>query len=60
MNNTEEYAELNSAEEALKEGRTLLFSSHVMSVKFNPITSSLKLCLVKRFIIQQTRRNENP
>ena len=60
LNNNEEYAELNSAKEALKEGRNLLFSSHVMSVKFNPITSSLKLCLVKRFVIQQTRRNENP
>ena len=60
MNNTEEYAELNSAKEALKEGRNLLFSSHVMSVKFNPITSSLKLCLVKRFVIPKTRGNENP
>ena len=39
----DEYAELNLA----KEGRNLLISGHVMSVKFNPINSSLKYCFVK-------------
>ena len=32
---------------APKEGRNLVFSGHVMSVKFNPINSSLKYCFVK-------------
>ena len=58
--NTDEYAELNSAKKALKEGRDLLFSGHVMSVKFNPITSSLKYCFEKGVVISQTRVNENP
>ena len=58
--NTDEYAELNSAKKALKEGRDLLFSGHVMSVKFNPITSSLKYCFDKGVVISQTRANENP
>ena len=58
--NTDEYAELNSAKKALKEGRDLLFSGHVMSVKFNPITSSLKYCFDKGVVISQTRVNENP
>ena len=31
-----------------------------MSVKFNPITSSLKYCFVKGVVISQTRVNENP
>ena len=31
-----------------------------MSVKFNPITSSLKYCFVKGVVIPQTRVNENP
>ena len=58
--NTDEYAELNSAKKALKEGRDLLFCGHVMSVKFNPITSSLKYCFDKGVVISQTRVNENP
>ena len=58
--NTDEYAELNSAKKALKEGRDLLFCGHVMSVKFNPITSSLKYCFGKGVVISQTRVNENP
>ena len=58
--NIDEYAELNSAKKASKEGRKLLFSGHVMSVKFNPITSSLKYCFVKRVVIPQTRVDENP
>ena len=51
----DEYAELNSAKKASREGRKLLFSGHVMSVKFNPITSSLKYCFVKGVVIPQTR-----
>ena len=43
-----------------KEERNLLFSSHVMSVKFNPITSSLKYCFVKGVVIPQTSVNKNP
>ena len=58
--NTDEYAELNSAKKALKEGRDLLFSGHVMSVMFNPITSSLKYCFDKGVAISQARVNENP
>ena len=45
---------------ALKEGKNLLFTAHVISVKFNPITSSLKYCFVKGVAIPQTRVNENP
>ena len=52
-NNTDEYAE------ASKEGRNLLISGHVMSVRFNAITSRLKYCFVKRVVIPQTRINEN-
>ena len=59
-NNTDEYAELNSAKKASKEGRNLLISGHVMSVRFNAITSRLKYCFVKRVVIPQTRINENP
>ena len=60
LNNIDEYAELNSAKKGSKEGRNLLFSDHVISVKFNPITSSLKYCFVKENVILQTRVNENP
>ena len=60
LKNIDEYAELNSAKKASKDGRNLLFSGHVMSVKFNPITSSLKYCFVKGVVIPQTRVNENP
>ena len=60
LKNIDEYAEFNSAKKASKEGRNLLFSAHVMSVKFNPITSSLKNCFVKRVVIPQTRVNKNP
>ena len=60
LNNIDEYAELNSAKTASKKGRNLLFSGHVMSLKFNPITSSLKYCFVKGVVIPQTRVNENP
>ena len=60
LKNIDEYAEFNSAKKASKEGRNLLFSGHVMSVKFNPITSSLKYCFVKGVVIPQTRVNENP
>ena len=59
LNNIDEYAELNSAKKASKEGKNLLFSGHVMSVKFNPVTSSLKY-FFKRVDIPQTRVNENP
>ena len=59
LNNIDEYTELNSAKNVSNEGRNLLFSSHVMSVKFNPIISSLKYCFVKGVVIPQTRVNEN-
>ena len=49
LKNIDEYAELG--------GRNLLFSDHVMSVKFNPITTSLKYCFVKGVVIPQTRVN---
>ena len=54
LKNIAEYAEFNSAKKASKEGRNLLFSGHVMSVKFNRITSSLKYCFVKGVVIPQT------
>ena len=60
LNNIKEYSELNSEKKASKEGRNSLFPGHIMSVTFNPITSSLKYCLVKVFAILQTRVNENP
>ena len=60
LNNIDEYVELNSAKKVSKEGRNLLFSGHVMSVKFNPTTSNLKYCFVKGVVIPQTRVNENP
>ena len=60
LKNIDEYAELNSAKKASKEGRNLLFSGHAISVKFNPITSSLKYCFVKRVVIPKTRVNGNP
>ena len=60
LKNIDEYAELNSAKKASKEGRNLLFSGHAMSVKFNPIFSCLKYCFVKGVVIPQTRANENP
>ena len=60
LKNIDGYAELNSAKKASKEGRKLLFSGHLMSVKFNPITFSLKYCFVKGVAIPQTRVNENP
>ena len=60
LKNIDEYAELNSAKKASKEGRNLLFSGHVMSVKFNPTNSSLIYCFIKGALISQTRVNENP
>ena len=60
LKNIGEYTESNSAKKASKEGRKLLFSGHLMSVKFNPITFSLKYCFVKGVVIPQTRVNENP
>ena len=51
--------ELNSAKKASQEGRSLLFG-HVMSVKFNPITSSQKYYFVKGDVIALTRVNETP
>ena len=60
LNNIDEYAELNSAKKASMEGRNVSFSGHVMSVTFNPITSSLKCCFVKGVFIPQARVNENP
>ena len=47
MNNINKYAELNSVKKASKEARHLFCSGHIMSVKFNPITSSLKHFFVK-------------
>ena len=47
----DEYAELNLVKKAPKEGRNLVFSGHVMSVKFNPINSSLKYCFVKGVVV---------
>ena len=60
LNNSEEYAELNSTKKTSKEGKNLLFSGNVISVKFNLITSSLKYCFVKGVVIPQTHLNENP
>ena len=61
LNNIDEDAEMNSAKKkASKVLKNLLFSGHVMSVKFNPITSSLKYCFVKGVIIPQIRVNDNP
>ena len=60
LKNIDEYAGLNSAKKGLEEGKNLLFTAHVMSVKFNPITSSLKYCFVKGVVIPQTRVNGNP
>ena len=60
LKNIDESAELNSGRNASKEERHLLFSGHVMSVKFNPITFSLKYCFVKGVAVPQTRVNENP
>ena len=59
LNNIDECAELNSAKKALMEGRKLLFSGQVKSVKFNSITSSLKYCFVKGVVMPQIRVNEN-
>ena len=53
LNNTDEYTELNSAKKSLKRGRNVLFSGHVMSVKFNPVTFSLKFCFVKQVVTQR-------
>ena len=47
LKNIDECAELG--------GKNLLFSDHVMSVKLNPITTSLKYCFVKGVVIPQTR-----
>ena len=58
--NVENYAQLNTALKASREGRNLLFSNHVRSVEFNNITSSLKYCFVKGIVIPQTRVNESP
>ena len=44
LKNIGEYAELNSAKKASKEGRNVLFSGHVMSVKFNLIKSDVSFC----------------
>ena len=60
LKNIDRYAELNSAMKPSKEGKNLLFSGHVMSVKFKPITSSLKYFFAKGVVIPQTRVNENP
>ena len=60
LKNIDKYAELNSAMKPSKEGKNLLFSGHVMSVKFKPITSSLKYFFAKGVVIPQTRVNENP
>ena len=60
LKNIGEYAELNSAKKASKEGRKLLFSGNVMSVMFNPIASSLKYCFAKGVVIPQTLVNEKP
>ena len=59
LNNIDEYAGLNSANRVSKEWRNLLFSGHVMSVKFNPITSNLKYCFAKGVVIPQTCVNQN-
>ena len=53
LNNIDEYAELNSAKKASKEGSNLLFSGHIMSVKFNPVTSRLKYCFVKGHLLMK-------
>ena len=47
MNNINKYAELNSVKKVSKKRRNLFFSGHIMSVKFNSITSSLKHFFVK-------------
>ena len=60
LNDIEKYAELYSAKKSSKEGRNLLFSGHVMSVKFNTMTSSLKYCFVKGVVTPHTRVKENP
>ena len=60
LNNIDEYAELNSAKKASKEGRNLLFSGLVISVQFNTITSCQKYCFIKGVVIPQTHVNENP
>ena len=60
LKNINEYAEFNSAKKTSKEGGNLLFSGHVMLVKFNPISSSLKYCFVKGVVIPQTRVNDSP
>ena len=43
-----------------RKGGNLLFSGHVMLVKFNPISSSMKYCFVKAVVIPQTRVNDSP
>ena len=48
------------SKESLKGRRNLLFSGHVMSVKFNPVTSSMKYCVVKGAVISQIRVFESP
>ena len=57
MNNINKYAELNSAKKASKEGIKGLFSGHIMSVKFNPITSSLKYVFANGVVIPQAHVN---
>ena len=57
--NIDDHAELNSAKKYSREGKPLLFYGHVVSIKLNPITSSLNYCFVKVVVIQQTRINEN-
>ena len=59
LNNIKEYAELNSAKTVSKKGRNLFCASHVMSVKFNTITSKMKYWFVKRIVIPQTCTNNN-
>ena len=59
LKNIDKYPELNFAKKGSKEGRNVLFSGHIISVKFGPITSSLKYCFVK-VVIPQTYVNENP
>lgn len=59
LNSSDEYAKLNSGKKVSKEGRNLLFSELAISLKFNPITSSLKYCFVKEVVISQTRVNKN-
>ena len=59
LNNIEEPSELNSPKKGSKEERNVLVSRQILSVKLNPIYSSLKYCFVKGVVIPQTRVNEN-